>query len=160
MKKILALFGLFVVLAGSSYAGYAYWDSLTVADDGVTITIGEGTTLTIDAQVDVPEGKTLVPAGVVLGPNDVTSVVLSYDLILNKELAADLTLTTSVTNVELDGAASGLVNVVVSNPTTTVNGDVATTVTVTVTINMPADETEYNLLANGVITFDISFTAA
>ena len=159
MKKILAAIIVALVLGGTAFA-FAYWDN-TSDSSSVSLTAGQGTTLSLVVSGDESSDGTLVPSTVFVGVNDVTSITMEYTVSLDKTFASDLTFTVVESNVLIGGSStySDLVNIAItSNPT--INGDASETVTVVITLDEPADETAYNAVANATITFDLTFTAA
>lgn len=162
MKKILATVGLFIVLAGGTYAGYAYWDSLQVVDSASTITIGEGQSISKTISLAEVTDKTLVPAGVVLGDDDIESAVITYKIVLSKEVSDDMTLTAVVSDKKI-GDSTVYADLAVIDITYTnggkINAAAFQTVTITVTLTEP-DATEYAAIRNKDITFTVTFTVA
>ncbi len=159
LKKIFAVLLVAILLGGSAFA-YSYWDNLEKTQSE-TITIGEGKSVTVSANASAQAGKVLVPAGVVLGTNDVESYVLTYDVALDNQAASDLVLGVTSSNVLIGGVStySSLVNINISLDQTALNADSTVVVTVTVTLTEPADEAAYNAVINSDITFDLTFTA-
>jgi hypothetical protein len=151
---LLALF----VLGGTAVA-YAYWDNLQQTQNE-TITIGNGVTLQKEAVAVAPAGKVLVPTGVVLKANDVTSIVLTYNVKLDEAALTALNLSVSASNIQINGSSDyeNLVNIAISPATTTVNAT-NVLITVTVTLTAPATVEIYNLIKNQPITFTLTFTA-
>jgi hypothetical protein len=160
MIKKLAILVVALVALGGTVSAYAWWDTLQESQSE-TLTIGEGTDLVVAANAVAPAGKVLVPSGVVLGVNDVNSIVLSYDLNLSKEAQSALTLSSSVSNILIDGSSvnAGLVNISVTPSSTSINNGVVT-VTVTVTLTEPTTEAVYDAIINNDITFDLTFNAS
>jgi hypothetical protein len=160
MIKKLAIALVALLAMGGTVSAFAWWDTLTETQNE-TLTIGEGTDLVVGVNVAAPAGATLIPNGFVLGPNDVDSIVLSYNVNLSKVTASDLTLSVSATNVTIGGLTTnaGLVGIVISPSSTTINNSVVV-VTVTVTLSEPASEAVYNAVINGQIAFDLVFNAA
>lgn len=159
-KLMIALVALLAL--GGTVSAYAWWDTLQETQSE-TLTIGEGTDLVVAVTATAPVGKVLVPSGVVLGANDVDSIVLTYDVNLSKEAVSDLNLSVSASNVQINESTTnaGLVNIAVTpNVATPVNNTTVVTVTVTVTLNEPTTEAEYNAIVNQDITFDLTFSAA
>lgn len=150
---VLALFGLTIT-------SFAFWDQLTQTENE-TIVIGEGTTVSVAAVVTVPEGKFLVPAGVVMGTNDVSSVELTYEVEIDKELVDALDLSVIASSVLIDGSAenAGLVNINIALAQATINAGDKVLVTVTVTLDEPTSQAQYDAVKNGDITFTLTFTA-
>lgn len=162
MIRKLALVVIALITFGGSVGAFAWWDTLSESRTAETLTIGEGTDLTITVNASAEAGKTLVPSGVILGANDVTSYTFTYDLVLSKQAAADLTLDATVSNVQIDGSAvnAGLITVTPTyNASQAINADTTVVVTLTVTMTEPSTEAIYNVVANGAITFDVTFNA-
>lgn len=136
-------------------ATWAYWDILKVTENEV-ITIGHGRAVVVEAEPVVPAGKTLVPAGVAMGVNDINEIKLTYKVKTNNE---DLDLSVRIANKKINGSTdyTRLVNIVVDHPNIVINND-DQLITVTITLTEPADQIEYNAIVKGSITFDIVFT--
>lgn len=160
MIKKLAILLVALVAFGGTVSAYSWWDTLQV-EQSETLTIGEGTDLVLAVNATAPEGKILVPSGVVMGVNDIDEIVLSYDINLSKETQSDLELNIEASNILIDGAAANasLVNIDISPEDTDINDDVVT-ITVTVTLTEPLTEAIYNAIINGDITFDLTFNAS
>lgn len=159
LKKLSVILLALFVLGGTAVA-YAYWDNLQQTQEE-TINIGQGVTLQKSVVATAPAGHKLVPSGVVLKANDVTSITLTYNVKLDVEALNALTLNVQASNIQIDGSAThaGLVNINISQASATVNAtDVL--VTVTVTLTQPATEAAYNAIINQPITFTLTFTAA
>jgi hypothetical protein len=139
---------------------YAYWDSLSVAKDE-TIVVGEGTSVEVVAVAEAPPGKTLVPAGVVMGPNDVTSIELTYNVKLSKQASTALNLSVVASDKKIagDSAYGDLVNVGIVKGANTVN-NTNVLVTVTVTLSAPGSAEVYEAIKNENITFTLTFSAS
>ena len=155
MKKILAAIIVALLLGGTAFA-FSYWDN-TEATDSVSLTAGEGVTLSID---DPSSTDTLVPTGAILKSGDTYSIVLSYTVELDQIASAALDLSVVVDTKAIDDnttLGTDYVNVVIGGDTT-VNGDAPATVTVTITLNEPI-EADYAAVANGTISFNLTFTA-
>jgi hypothetical protein len=157
-KRLLALVLVAIVLVGTGFA-FSYWDNLQV-QQSETITVGEGTDLTVSAVAEAEAGKVLVPAGTVMKANDLDEIVLTYNVVLDQTVNTALNLTVTSSNVLVGGVSTyaGLVNIDISQAAATVN-DSNVLVTVTITLDEPADATEYAGVANAAITFDLTFTA-
>jgi len=157
-KKFMAAIAVAIVLGGSAFA-YAWWDNLDQTQEE-TLTIGQGVTLEVAASAVAPEGKFLVPTGAVLKANDVTEIVLTYNVALDQAVINPLTLSVVASDVLInaDATYADLVNInIVKAETTVNNADVL--VTVTVTLTEPATELAYNAVHNQPITFTLSFSA-
>ena len=157
-KKVLFVV-LAVVLFGGSALAFAWWDNLEVAENDVTIGIGQGVTISVN--LDEQTTGVLVPSGVVLKTGDVTEVDVEFTVSLDStDLLNALDLEVLVTNIQIGGstANAGLVNVVVTNPGTIQNSPAE--VTITVTLDMPGSQAVYDAIINEDITFDVTFTAS
>ncbi|MDD4988414.1 MAG: hypothetical protein PHS68_05935 [Candidatus Izemoplasmatales bacterium] len=157
-KKFMAAIAVAIVLGGSAFA-YAWWDNLDQTQEE-TLTIGQGVTLEVAASAVAPEGKFLVPTGAVLKANDVTEIVLTYNVALDQAVINPLTLSVVASDVLInaDATYADLVNINIVKAETTVN-NVDVLVTVTVTLTEPATELAYNAVHNQPITFTLSFSA-
>lgn len=156
MKKLFALLLVALVFGGSALA-FAWWDQLET-DETVTVPIGEGVTISVSLE-DQTAGN-LIPSGAVEKPGDVYSVDIEFEVELDMDISAALDLVVTIDNIEIGGddTYASLVNATVStNPGSIQNDPV--TVIITVTITMPANQTEYNAVANENITFDVTFKA-
>lgn len=159
-KRIIVVLAIVMVLFGSTVFAYSYWDNLQQTQSQ-TLTVGEGKTLQVSTVATAPAGKVLVPSGVVLGPNDVTSVVLTYNVKLDNPAASALNLNVDKSNIKIADSTTnaGLVSVDISSASSTVN-DSNVLVTVTVTLSEPSTVAVYNAVINAAITFDLTFTAS
>ncbi len=160
IKKIIILVVAVAVTFGGSISAYSWWDTLQ-EQQVEELTIGEGTDLILAVNATAPVGKVLVPSGVVMGVNDVDEIVLSYDINLSKEAQNDLELNVVVSELLINGnvANISLVNISVTPSTVDINDNVVT-ITVTVSIDEPLTEAIYNDIANGDITFNLTFNAS
>lgn len=158
-KKLFAVLAVALVLGGTVMA-FAYWDNLQQKQNE-TIEIGNGVTLQVAAVAVAPEGKVLVPAGVVMKANDVDEVVLTYNVKLDEAAFEALHLSVVASNIKIGGSDvnADLVNVEIALGSATVN-DANVLVTVTVSLNQPATVAVYDVIKNQSITFDLTFSAA
>lgn len=158
-KKLFAVLAVALVLGGTVMA-FAYWDNLQQKQNE-TIEIGNGVTLQVAAVAVAPEGKVLVPAGVVMKANDVDEVVLTYNVKLDEAALEALHLSVVASNIKIGGSDvnADLVNVEIALGSATVN-DANVLVTVTVSLNQPATVAVYDVIKNQSITFDLTFSAA
>lgn len=160
MLKKLAIILVALFAFGGTVSAYAWWDQLDQAAVDQTLTIGSRTNLGLTVNASAEAEKTLVPDEALLGVNDVKSYTFTYTLVLDKQLATDQNLDATVSNIEVGGVINpgSAINVVVGYDTQIINADSPVTVTLTVTMANPIDETQYNLLANQPIVFDVDFT--
>ena len=159
MLKRLSVVLLVLLVSLSAGLVFAFWDQLSQTKAEV-INVGEGVVLEVAAVAEVPSGKFLVPAGVVLKANDVEEVVLTYNVKLDQAAVDALNLAVVESDVLVGGAATyaDLVNINIALASATVNGaDVL--VTVTVTLDEPATEAIYDAIKNKAISFTLTFTA-
>ncbi|XFA98782.1 hypothetical protein ACAG96_07880 [Candidatus Izemoplasma sp. B36] len=155
MKKILAAIIVALLLGGTAFA-FSYWDNTEVTDS-VSLTAGEGVTLSI---TDPSSTDTLVPAGAILKAGDTYSIELSYTVSLDQTALTALDLSVVADTVAIGGnttLGTNYVNVSITAPAT-INGDAPATVTVTITLDEPL-EADYAAVANGTISFNLTFTA-
>ncbi len=159
MIRKIGVLVLFLVLIGGSAGAFAWWDSLETTENNVTIGVGEGVTISVD--FDTQTDGNLVPDGVIMKTEDITSSAITFNVILDRtDLEEELDLLAEVNNIEIGESVTyaSLVNVSVDNPGTIQNDSVV--VTVTVTLDEPEDQTEYDAIKNSDITFDVTFTAS
>ena len=139
---------------------YAWWNMLTQVEEE-TITIGQGDEIIVSETL-AGQGI-LVPTTQTPTDDEVTEVIFTYDVSANEEAieAGAINLTVEAQNILIggDGTYSNLVNIDITPNTETVSGT-PITVTVTVTLDEPADQTAYEAVKNQIITFDIVFTIA
>ncbi len=160
MIRKLAIVLVALLAFGGTVSAYSYWDTLQETQSE-TLTIGEGTDLVVAVNATAPPGKVLVPTGVVMGVNDVDAIVLSYDVNLSKEAQSALSLSTTASNILINGDAThaSYVNISIAPVTTSINNGVVT-ITVTVTLTEPLTEAIYDAIINQNITFDLTFNAS
>ncbi len=157
MIKKLSIITIALFLFGGSTLAFAWWDSLETAET-VEVGIGEGVTISVD--LDEQTDGVLVPEGVVMKDDDITEAEIDFTVILDRtDLVEELDLLVTIDNVEIDGddTNAGLVGTSISNPGIIQNDPVE--VTITVTLDEPVDETQYDAVANKDITFDVTFEA-
>ena len=157
-KKILALIALLLLFGGTTVA-FAYWDNLEQTQNE-TLIIGKGVTLEVAAVATAPVGKVLVPSEALLKANDVTEIVLTYNVKLDQAVVTAPNLSVVASNVEINSVNTyaSLVNIDIVLGTPTVN-DADVLVTVTVSLDDVPDAATYLAIANQSITFDLTFTA-
>lgn len=152
---------------------FAYWaagisSSSNTIDN--TITIGEGetiaTTVALSLNTD-DSGLALVPSGKVVDALTQTeSLSITFNVTVNGAttdadgLATDVSvaLSQALNSDATPADVTSLFNITATPQSQTVG--TADTFTVTITMNEPADVTEYNLVAGQVITLTLEFTAA
>ena len=161
MKKLVGVL-LAVFIFGGSALAFAWWDSLTVEENNVTIGIGEGVTLQVvlDPAASTDE---LVPAGVVAQPGQTTSYVLTYNVDIDNTIDEVLDLVVTASNVQVNGDSvlGAYINVDITddNSGTIQNGTVVVTVTVTLDMDSSTPSADVTAVKNQDITFDLTFEA-
>ena len=156
MKKLLLAFAIVLMVGGSALA-FAWWDRLE-AENNVTIGVGQGVTVSVN--LDEQTTGNLVPTGAIMKTGDVNEVDVEFTVSLSVDPEQLLNLNVATSNVLIGGEPgnAGLVNTSVTNPGTIQN--VPVTVIITVTLNEPANQTEYDDIINQNITFNVTFTAS
>ncbi|MFH1692959.1 MAG: hypothetical protein ABH890_01610 [Bacillota bacterium] len=166
MRQKKLVIGLLVMLAlvASSFT-YAYWSNVVLTDDVIdtTVTIGEGRTATVTASLTASGSGTLVPTGELansVSASPTTSLVYTFtvDWADNGYTGQAGTVAIVIDNIS-NATAAGLLNFVASP----VSGSAITegtqlVVTVTITLDAPANVTDYNAIINAAVTFDVTFT--
>lgn len=159
--RILIIATLVVLSLAISGMTYAYWDFLQDDVSDVQLTLGQGTTLSVAVGANTADGKTLVPAGVLLGANDIESAVFNYTASLSKTVAEAASLSVEVVagSVKINGATTyaSLVDITINAPATITD---TAAFTVTVTLTEPANQTEYDAIYGQTVTFDLNIIAA
>ena len=175
-KRKVAVAALILVMLGGSATAFAYWASgvnvTNPTDETETVTIGTGDTIdsTVTLTETVSSTDVLVPTTITPGSGEVNSVVFTYTVDWTEDNSGSFgdgtlgTLEVDVSNILVGGVADqyDLVNVVITpgdESQAVVLNDAGTyTVTVTVTLKEPANQTEYAAVAGLDITFNVSFT--
>ncbi len=159
MFKRLMVVLILMLMVTSSTIAFAWWDNLSQSDNQ-TLLIGQGVTLEVEAVVTAPEGKVLVPKGIVMKVNDVDSIELTYNVKLDYEVIEDLDLSVIADEIMIgrSNEHSDLVNIEITLSQDQVNNE-NVLVTVLVTLNMPVSEEQYQEIINQAITFTLRFTA-
>jgi hypothetical protein len=163
-KKSIKLLTALLLLMSFMLTGgiFAYWAVSVQGDelDSTTeITIGSGceATTTLDLVEEEKTQGNLVPAGYE-EVGSVSEIVVTYSVtLLADEGAEGAEATLTVTYGTLP---SDLINVEIElSSTTIIAGGSTVTVTVTITLTEPADEEEYNEVADLEFDLDLTFTA-
>lgn len=179
MKRNLVI-GLLITLAlVVSGFTYAFWaagiSNPTAVNDDETITVGTGETVSSTINLDSVtnnQGGALVPAGFADG-TEIESATITYVIAWNSndedgDLEGDAsgfngTLTPAYVSAYNDDLTpvdvTSFFNVSFDQATYAVTSDTTTaTVVITITMNEPANQAEYNLLAGNDISLTFSFT--
>lgn len=158
MRKLLSMF-ILILLFGANTAAFAYWDT-TQVNRVETVTLGEGLSLSIDAEVGPPEGMVLVPKQAVLKPGDVKEITLEYLIRLDEIPEDELELEVLASNVRIDGDTTYAeyiqFNYITSAPNLT---EAYARATIKITLNEPATRDIYESIKNGILTFTLNFYA-
>lgn len=179
MKRNLVI-GLLVTLAlVVSGFTYAFWAAGIATDSETktgTIVVGTGETVTSTVNVSAATssqevGESLVPATFGNGTTKIESLTLTFDVDWDST-GLDASGISSTLTASLTGASNGtpaqnaavlaLINASFNNSGsyTVVSDDDAVSVVVTITIDEPANITEYNYIANKTLTLTFSFSVA
>jgi len=174
-KKLVALGLAAVALFSTVGVSLAYWASSVSganANKTATINIGEGNTITTSVSVsDFTEALDLVPAGYGAdGYNDLAETE-SVDVTFNVSWestgddanGAVKTLTITQTGYTVGGVADtyGLINIQAAPAPFSITADAAAVeVTMTVTMDEPANLAQYNAVAGKAIIISYSFVVA
>lgn len=174
-RKLVIMTVAVMAMVLTSVATFAYWDRLQASDNDVVVAVGEGVTMNVENLGQEVEGN-LIPNNdtVIVKDGDIKEAKLTYNVKLDKEFTSGVQLTVNVINLKIgdlnassanpnaDVEVATLLGLVHFDYTTTydmVSGS-ATEVVITVTMDEPATEAYYNLIANKVISFDVTFEAA
>lgn len=164
-SKVLFIVNTLMLIMLFAIPVYAYWGGLingSSANNNETIEIGEGQEITTEVKLTktVVGGK-LVPEGRVVDEDtEVDEVVLTFDVLWTDEDAAShgadgvLTITPS-----FDINPANLLKVVVDGDGAITAGTTKT-VTLTITLDEPANLTEYDSVANQEFTLEITFSVS
>ena len=170
-RKNLVLVLLVLFALAVSGTTYAYWASSVAAPTlgtetpDVVIGAGEAVTMNVIVNETSVDSKVLVPTGrVVDALTQSASITVEYTVawVLDSRLngVADAAISAAVSNIEVGGVANPYTLITVTpgtNPTTIAHEGTAV-FTFVVTMNEPANVTEYNAVASETITFDLTFT--
>jgi predicted ribosomally synthesized peptide with SipW-like signal peptide len=167
MKRKNLIIGALIMLAMLvSGFTYAYWAASVTGNNDTatgTVQIGVGETYTTTVTVGDQTGGILVPSGYADDSGETESVELTFPVSWDGDAAIDGmtgSLVVTIGDVLVGGVENpyGLINVAfTANYSIIANGsDVE--VLVTITMNEPADQTEYAAVANKNITFTLTFT--
>ena len=172
--KISIIISLVILMLGLTYTSFAFWDQLTKSDD-ITVNIGEGKKIDVSFVMAPEEGKTLIPVGAVLGPDDVSEVNVKIKVVLDNEVVNPLKLEVTKTQVLIDGVTThaGLINVIISKDKEFIqlkNDDVIVDVVITLTepsIGPPSGYPDadaaiaaYEAIKNKEVKITLTFTAS
>ncbi len=158
LKRLMVVLILMLMVASSTIA-FAWWDNLSQTDDQ-TLLIGQGVTLEVDTVVTVPEGKVLVPKGIVTKVGDVDLIELTYNVKLDYEVIENLDLSVTAKNILIGESDknSDLVDIDIVLSQDQVNSE-DVLVKVYISLNMPESEAQYKEIINQKITFTLNFEA-
>jgi len=171
-RKFRIDFGIILLIFSllATNVAFTYWDATTTNPDDPLIDIGVGAVLLVSQTVNPGDGITLVPLGAFRGKNDVSEVVYTYQVSLNKEGL----LRVSAKNIRIDGVENphGLIviDIYEEEPNETpksiyekmmnISGDddlSRTTIRVRITLLLPENEEQYLAVKGRSITFTLEF---
>ena len=161
IKKLITSLILVVILFGGTSVAFSYWDNLQQTENVSNVSVGEGVTLELDILATVPNGKVLVPVGKAQTSDSVEEIVLTYNVYLDKQTNNDLDLTVISSNILIGGSSdhSDLVNIDISKASDFVN-DSEILITVTISVDAPTSQEQYDAIKNQAVTFTLTFEAS
>jgi len=150
------LFMSFFVFLSIIATGFSYQTWQTNQQEPQLTQINTFHQVQISQTLSQPEGKRLVPLGAFMGTNDVNYIY--YEYVVDVEPGAPLNL--SVGDILLtndQGSYRDEYNLLNVDFDTDMISDTQVKVYVTVSLNMPEDEYQYNLLSGSEVSFKIYF---
>jgi hypothetical protein len=187
MKQRKLVIGLLIMLAVlASGFTYAFWAGSVGApeegDDSVEVNIGQGNAVTTSFNLgaaQVSAGTTLVPTGMANDAGEVTSFTVSFLVAWNNDALDGASLDGSTTTGDLDfdfdvtvltagdveivdQDVLDLVNVIANpaNATSITLGAAGITISVTITLDEPANVDDYEAIALGSVVIDFTFNVS
>jgi hypothetical protein len=154
MRTFLMSFFIFLFVVGGTKIAYAEW-----LDHQTELTFGEIEPLHLVTHSEVlraPEGQRLVPTGAILGIHDVDVVVYTYLVPIETGSRLEVT-TTDVTLTKAGVSAPDTEGILVFAYEVEVVEENLACVKVTVRMNMPVSETQYELLQGSTAAFKVVF---
>lgn len=151
-----------MLLFSGSATAFAFWYQNATVTEEADVVVGSGGVATLNVIMDnsddclVPSGQIIYSTPCATGDN-VEEIIFSIDVLWTDtaELTLEGQLDVLVDNIV--GDANDLLNFSYDTTYAITKGNLLT-VTITVTMDMPANQTEYNDIANANITFDVTFT--
>ena len=142
----------FILLLGSfTLISYDKWNQQPVEDQfGEVVALSN--TSSIIQNISSPQGKTLVPKGAILGANDVDT--LYYNYIIEVEDDTDFSVFfKKVVFLKDNSEYQDEHNLLAFDYVIEHISETRVSLTVSVSLNMPENETQYNLICNSNISF-------
>jgi|LGVF01.2.fsa_nt_gb hypothetical protein len=171
-KGLIWLLLLILSLLLTTTLSYSYWDGNINPINNNQINVGVGTSLQITETIRPIDGSYLVPDSVFMGPDDVTEIILGYDVTLNKQGRLSITASDILVDGQPDAYNLIVIDIYLEDPNEIASNSLLTTLTeqnvqndfiedvyVRVSLNMPADEAEYNYIRLANISFTLEFEA-
>lgn len=163
-SKVLFIVNTLMLIMLFAIPVYAYWGGVingSSADDNEPIEIGEGQEITtvVELTKTVAGGK-LVPSGRVVDEEEVDKVVLTFDVLWTDTAKASHGADGVLTITPLfNDNPENLLNVVVNgNDDGAITAGTTKTITLTITLDEPANLEQYELVANKTFTLAITFS--
>lgn len=146
---------MFIALLLVTLISFHSWANLSAA----TIELNEKALIEVNVDMTVPEGKNLVPKGVIMGVNDINEITLTYKVKLKGDISRDYNLNVYTDKLKVGNTKefNHLVNFEYDFEQTI--DEKETNVIITVSLNEPSNEKEYLGIVNKNITFSIVFQA-
>ena len=152
MKKMLMSFFVLFCIVFSGYA-YSYWQNNLNNEYSSVIELSQTSKL---ETLKVPEGKHLVPEGVLMGKDDVNAVYYTY--LLETEDASNVNVTVEKVyfiknNVQILDEDGLLRFEFTINQISETKAELY----LTIRLNMPETEAQYNMIKGSTVSFSLAF---
>jgi hypothetical protein len=159
LKRKLILSAITILMLFISITGvtYAYWNKY-IDNQSITHQIGDGDTLYVELNSE--DTGVLIPSTETPYADEVTEIVLTYNVRINQEAldSGHENLSVNYENLLINGVDTynHLINIDINpnNLTVNLNNQV---ITVTITMNEPLDYNEYIEVINASVTFNLKF---
>jgi len=155
MRAILVSFFVFLGTIVGTMLIFQQWQSLQFESEYYNV-IPLSSSSKVQS-LNVPNGKTLVPSGSILGVNDIDTITYTYLVDIEKGnnlevIFSNVTFTKNgLTFIDNDGLLSFSYEVEMSTSTTS-------KVTVSIRLNMPETEEQYLLISGSSVSFKVNFS--
>lgn len=152
-KTILIIFLLFIVVGITLFSYLNMIGSKYLS--ATELSLEENEIVEVKRTLSHDSSKRLVPKGAILSTDDIDQVVISYLVTLDE--SQDLALDVRVNNLLIGNSSdyNHLINIdIIQN-----NENNTYKVEAILTLNLPANESEYKAIVNQVITFSLVFSA-
>lgn len=147
----------FFVLLLTFFTGFAYnqWSEQPL-DRQFSVTTDFGEKTVVVQELSVPTTNRLVPMGAILGQDDVTTIYYKY--LVKSEEDIDLGVVIDEAYfIKNETKYLDEYNLLVFDYTIEETSDLESIVTIAVSLNMPENKTQYDLVSGSQITFNLKF---